>query len=155
MSVTTQKNISQQLELAVKTALIALGSGMTEDDVYYNCFQVATEDPKREFPQVVIQCAPDVPQGFQDTTRKAQISIIVFTYQAKADDPYRDTLATIYGQIRAMVDAANNATSTWASANLPSAWHFGGFMIQESGLPYYDGQLAGIALQLEAEFCAP
>lgn len=160
MSVTTQLNISQQCENAIRLALIAQGANMTADDVFYNCFQPATDSEEaapapREFPQVQIACAPDVPAGFNNTTRTVQASIIVFTYQASRDDSARQTLATIYAKIRAMIDSANTSPDTWAGSYLPSTWHFGGFMIQDSGLPYFDENLAGIQLLAEMEICAP
>jgi hypothetical protein len=160
MSVTTQLNNSQQLENGIRLALIAQGTGMTADDVFYNCFQPATDSIEaapapREFPQVLIIAGPDIPLGFKDTTRKVSVSIDVWTYQAKSDDPARQTLATIYGKVRAMIDTANTTPSTWLSAYLPSGWQFGGFMIVESGMPYYDGNFAGMPIMIEAQICVP
>ena len=150
MSLTALANISATCEQGIKAAFIAQHADMDEASVFYNFFQVATQS-KRKYPQIQLAAAPDIPQGLVDTTRKVQIACGIITHVA--DDPLRATLCALYGHVRDAIDAANAAPATWLSSYLPATWHFNGFMILDSSIPYLDDSYAVIDFSFEMEVC--
>jgi hypothetical protein len=153
-------NVSQSIEAALKSLLIAGGSlgGITEADCYFNCFFEVdnAQNPNHEaqFPQIQITAAPDYAEGESAITgleshRVCNVSIIIAT--VRADDKTHETIADYYAKVRAALDEVPDAYSTFASTHLPAGWHCCSLRVVESGEPYFDEEIQAVQLSVIVE----
>ena len=149
-------NVSQKCELALKNAIIA--AGISQDDCYYNLFQESdnANNPDHEViqPQILIQAAPDVPDGMETdgVSNLRRVSVLVRVMTLRVDDKTHETLAANYEKVRTAIDGANASLTTWSSSYLPSGWSAQAVMV-EDGAAYFDDEVQAIELTVGMEVC--
>ena len=155
MSVDTQHNSSAYMEQALTLAIRAQGEPMTTvDRMNYYGFQIS-DQTAFALPQVMLACAPDVPDGFRNTIRKMSCAIVCMT--SVKDDADRVLVGRMYGKVRKMIaecNATQASLAAWTTAYLPSGYHLAGLVVMEGDV-YFEEHMSAISITVEAELCIP